>query len=41
MRAMQRIIEAEKLVKGASIEDNSVVIERLTLALVGDGGLDA
>ena len=33
--ALKRIIEAEKLVKGATIEDRSVVIERLTLDLVG------
>jgi len=37
--AMQRIITAEKLVKGATIEDRPVVIERLTLDLVGPGRL--
>jgi len=33
-RAVQRIIEAEKLIKGASIEEDDTVIERLTLELV-------
>jgi len=32
--AVSRIVQAEKLVKGASIEDKAVVIERLTLALI-------
>ncbi|ATX81124.1 DNA polymerase III, delta subunit [Mariprofundus ferrinatatus] len=32
--AVKRIIDAEKLVKGATIEDRPVVIERLTLDLV-------
>jgi len=33
--AVSRIVHAEKLVKGASIEDKAVVIERLTLDLIG------
>lgn len=37
--AMRRIIRAEKLVKGATIEDRPVVIERLTLDLVAAGRL--
>ncbi len=32
--AVSRIVQAEKLVKGASLEDKQVVIERLTLALI-------
>jgi len=32
--AVSRIVQAEKLVKGASIEDKTVVIERLTLDLI-------
>ncbi|MDQ6998290.1 MAG: DNA polymerase III subunit delta [Mariprofundus sp.] len=32
--AMQRIVQAEKLVKGASVEDKTVVIESLTLDLI-------
>jgi len=39
MQAMSRIIEAEKLIKGASVEDKPVVIERLTLSLVREGAL--
>jgi len=39
MQATSRIIEAEKLIKGASLEDNAVVMERLTLGLVGEDGL--
>ncbi len=39
MAALLRIHEAERLIKGASIEDKSVVIERLTLDLVRKGGL--
>lgn len=39
--ALQRIVEAEKLVKGATIEDRSVVIERLTLDLIEEGRLAA
>jgi len=41
MLAMSRINEAEKLIKGASVEDKPVVIERLTLSLVREGGLAA
>jgi len=37
--AIKRIIDAEKLIKGASIEDKHIVIERLTLDLVGEGRL--
>jgi len=37
--AMKRIVDAEKLIKGASVEDKHVVIERLTLDLVGEGRL--
>ena len=37
--AIKRIITAEKLLKGASVEDRSVVIERLTLDLVEQGRL--
>lgn len=33
--AVRRISDAEKLIKGASLEDKSVVMERLTLDLVG------
>jgi len=32
--AMQRIVQAEKLVKGASVEDKTIVIENLTLDLI-------
>lgn len=32
--AVNRIVEAEKLVKGASVEDKAIVIERLTLDLI-------
>jgi len=32
--AVSRIVQAEKLVKGASVEDKQVVIERLTLDLI-------
>ncbi len=32
--AISRIVQAEKLVKGASVEDKQVVIERLTLNLI-------
>jgi len=32
--AMKRISEAEKLIKGASVEDNRVVLERMTMALL-------
>ncbi|PJA33503.1 MAG: hypothetical protein CO187_01265 [Zetaproteobacteria bacterium CG_4_9_14_3_um_filter_53_7] len=39
--AMKRIIDAEKLVKGASVEDKGTVIERLTLDLVEKGRLTA
>jgi len=41
VQAMGRINEAEKLIKGASVEDKPVVIERLTLDLVREGGLAA
>jgi len=37
--AVKRIIDAEKLIKGASVEDKYIVIERLTLDLVGEGRL--
>ncbi len=39
--ALNRITTAEKLLKGASIEDGPVVIERLTLDLVAKGRLPA
>jgi len=39
--ALKRIIAAEKLVKGASIEDRPLVIERLTLDLVAEGRLSS
>ncbi len=39
MQALNRIVEAEKMVKGASLEDKPVVIERLTLDLVRENGL--
>ena len=39
--AVGRIVEAEKLIKGASVETNAVVIERLTLDLVQAGRLAA
>lgn len=39
--AVGRIVEAEKLVKGAALEANGVVIERLTLDLVQAGRLAA
>jgi len=32
--AMGRIVQAEKLIKGASVEDKAIVIEQLTLALI-------
>jgi len=32
--AMQRIVQAEKLIKGASVEDKGIVIEQLTLHLI-------
>jgi len=39
--AMKRITEAEKLIKGASIESNLVVLERMTMALlVHEGGME-
>jgi len=38
--AAKRISGAEKLIKGASLEDKPVVIERLTLDLVAAGRLD-
>lgn len=38
-QAVKRIIDAEKLVKGATVEDRPVVIERLTLDLVSPGRL--
>jgi len=38
-RAMQRIVQAEKLIKGASVEEKNVVIEQLTLALIDAGRL--
>ncbi|MFQ5345326.1 MAG: DNA polymerase III subunit delta [Mariprofundus sp.] len=37
--AMSRIVQAEKLVKGASVEDKHIVIERLTLDLIDAGRL--
>jgi len=37
--AVERIVSAEKLLKGASIEDRGVVIERLTLDLITEGRL--
>lgn len=37
--AVKRIITAEKLIKGATIEDRPVVIERLTLDLIVEGRL--
>jgi DNA polymerase III delta subunit len=37
--AVSRIVQAEKLVKGASIEDKQVVIERLTLELISQNRL--
>jgi len=37
--AVKRIVDAEKLIKGASVEDNVTVIERLTLDLVEKGRL--
>jgi len=39
--AVQRIVEAEKLVKGASVESKGVVMERLTFDLVQPGRLVA
>lgn len=38
-QALQRIVTAEKLIKGASVEEDAVVIERLTLDLVDKGRL--
>lgn len=35
--AIKRITEAEKLIKGASIESNLVVLERMTMDLLGRG----
>jgi len=32
--AVDRIVQAEKLVKGASVQDKAVVIEQLTLTLI-------
>jgi len=37
--ALKRIVEAEVLIKGASLEDKPIVIERLTLDLVAAGRL--
>ncbi|GAV19565.1 DNA polymerase III subunit delta [Mariprofundus micogutta] len=37
--AVKRIVDAEKLIKGASVEDNITVIERLTLDLIEQGRL--
>jgi len=37
--AMQRIVQAEKLVKGASVEDKTIVIEKLTLDLIDQTSL--
>jgi DNA polymerase III delta subunit len=39
--AMNRIVAAEKLIKGASVEDNPIVIERLALDLITKGRLAA
>ena len=39
--ALHRALEAETLLKGASVEDKRVVLERLTLDLVGPGRLEA
>ncbi len=39
--AVNRIVAAEKLIKGASVEDKSIVIERLVLDLVSKGRLAA
>jgi len=32
--AVKRISDAEKLIKGASVEDNLTVLERMTMALI-------
>jgi len=37
--AISRIVQAEKLVKGASVEAKHIVMERLTLDLIGEGRL--
>ncbi len=37
--AVSRIVQVEKLVKGASVEDKYIVVERLTLDLIGTGRL--
>ncbi|MDX8411035.1 MAG: DNA polymerase III subunit delta, partial [Mariprofundaceae bacterium] len=36
IEAVGKVVEAEKLLKGASVESNGMVLERLTLALLGD-----
>ncbi len=41
MLASYRLLEAEMLLKGASIEDKPVVLERLTLDLIGKARLEA
>jgi len=37
--ALERLVEAEKRIKGSSVEDNAVVIERLVVDLVRPGAL--